>query len=99
MTNRSKFYLPKGVKVEWLFQIEIRREIRGNVKKKLYYRNFSNERNRFLENPENFKVKVKARKNLKMFANLKNKIYFYRNNKSRAYENSFTNVPFVSLDL
>nr|DAY00209.1 MAG TPA: hypothetical protein [Caudoviricetes sp.] len=21
MTNRSKFYLPKGVKAEWLFQV------------------------------------------------------------------------------
>ena len=34
-----------------------------------------------------------------MFANLKNNIYIRRNNKSRAYENSFTNVPFISLDL
>ena len=24
MTNRSKFYLPKGVKVEWLFQVGLR---------------------------------------------------------------------------
>ena len=26
MTNRSKFYLPKGVKVEWLFQLDYKGE-------------------------------------------------------------------------